>query len=168
MIFILNMVVVIQVYGLSPWLSGKEFACQHRICRRCSSIPGSWRSPGGGNGNPPQYCCLENPMDRGVWQPMVHGVTKSRTWLNDWAQSINAQEWQYTSIYNYQSSLSGALKMCVNYTSTKVTFPGKNVPYWTKKGSDHWCSHIFSKSNLGTKVGWTTEKMLNLKWSFQE
>ena len=40
-------------------------------------IPGSGRSPGGGHGNPLQYSCLENPMDRGAWQIMVHGVTKS-------------------------------------------------------------------------------------------
>ena len=40
------------------------------------SIPGSGRSPGGGNGNPLQYSCLENPMDRGAWQATVHGVTK--------------------------------------------------------------------------------------------
>ena len=46
-----------------------------------SSIPGSGRSPGGGHGNPLQYPCLENPMDRGVWQAAVHGVTKSQTWL---------------------------------------------------------------------------------------
>ena len=38
-------------------------------------IPGSERSPGGGNGNPLQYCCLENPMDRGAWWATVHGVT---------------------------------------------------------------------------------------------
>ena len=42
-------------------------------------IPGSGRSPGEGNGNPLQYSCLENPMDRGVWQPTVHGVAKSWT-----------------------------------------------------------------------------------------
>ena len=42
-----------------------------------SSIPGSGRSPGEGNGNPLQYSCLENPMDRGVWQATVHRVTKS-------------------------------------------------------------------------------------------
>ena len=36
--------------------------------------PGLGRSPGGGNGNPLQYSCLENPMDREVWQTMVHGV----------------------------------------------------------------------------------------------
>ena len=41
------------------------------------SIPGSGRSPGGGNGNPLQYSCLENPMDREVWQDTVHGVTES-------------------------------------------------------------------------------------------
>ena len=42
-------------------------------------IPGSGRSPGGGNGNPLQYSCLENPMDRGAWGATVHGVAKSRT-----------------------------------------------------------------------------------------
>ena len=47
------------------------------------SIPGSGRSPGGGNGNPLQYSCLENSMDRGAWQATVHGVTKSRTRLSD-------------------------------------------------------------------------------------
>ena len=47
------------------------------------SIPGSGRSPGGGNGNPFQYSCLENPMDRGDWQGIVHGVTKSRIGLSD-------------------------------------------------------------------------------------
>ena len=40
-------------------------------------IPGLGRSPGGGNGNPFQYSCLKNPMDRGAWMVMVHGVVKS-------------------------------------------------------------------------------------------
>ena len=43
------------------------------------SIPGSGRSPEGGHGNPLQYSCLENPMDRGAWLAAVHGVAKSRT-----------------------------------------------------------------------------------------
>ena len=47
------------------------------------SIPGSERSPGGGRGNPLQYSCLENPMDREIWQAIVHGVTKNPTWLLD-------------------------------------------------------------------------------------
>ena len=40
-------------------------------------IPGSGRSSGGGNGNPLQYSCLKNPMDRGVWWVTVHGVSES-------------------------------------------------------------------------------------------
>ena len=43
--------------------------------------PGSERSPGEGNGNPLQYSCLENPMDRGAWWATAHGVAKSRTRL---------------------------------------------------------------------------------------
>ena len=42
------------------------------------SIPGSGRSPGGGNSNPLQYSCLENPMGRGAWRATVHGVAKSQ------------------------------------------------------------------------------------------
>ena len=45
--------------------------------RDVSSIPGSGRSPGGGHGNPLQYSCLENSMDRGSWQATVHRVIKS-------------------------------------------------------------------------------------------
>ena len=41
--------------------------------------PGSGRSPGGGNSSPLQYSCLENPMDRGVWQAAVQGFAKSHT-----------------------------------------------------------------------------------------
>ena len=47
------------------------------------SIPGLGKSPGGGNGNPLQYSCLDNPMDRGAWRATVHGVAKSQTQLSD-------------------------------------------------------------------------------------
>ena len=49
--------------------------------RDAGSIPGSGRSAGEGNGNPLQYACQENPMDRGAWWATVHGVAKSRTRL---------------------------------------------------------------------------------------
>ena len=51
------------------------------------SIPGSGRSPGEGNGNPPQYSCLENPMEGGSWWATVHGVAKSQTGLSDFTHS---------------------------------------------------------------------------------
>ena len=47
--------------------------------RDASLIPGSGRSPGGGRGNPLQYSCLENSMERGDWQDIVHGVANSQT-----------------------------------------------------------------------------------------
>ena len=46
-------------------------------------IPGLGRYPGGGNDNPLQYNCLENPMDRGAWWATVHGAMESRTQLSD-------------------------------------------------------------------------------------
>ena len=45
------------------------------------SLPGSGRSPGGGHGNPLQYSCLENAMNRGAWRASVHRVAKNRTQL---------------------------------------------------------------------------------------
>ena len=61
----------------SPWLSGKEFVCDAGDPGDSGLIPGSGRYPGGGNSNPLQYSCLENPMDRGVWRAAVHRVSKS-------------------------------------------------------------------------------------------
>ena len=62
--------------GLPWWLSSKEFTCN---AGDGGSIPGSGRSPGGADGNQPQYSCLENPMDRGAWWATVHRVAKSWT-----------------------------------------------------------------------------------------
>ena len=52
------------------------------------SIPGLGRSPGGGNGNPLEYSCLENPIERGFWQATVHGVRKSQS---DMTEATNTQ-----------------------------------------------------------------------------
>ena len=60
---------------------GKESACN--AAEGLDLIPGLGTSPGGGHGNPLQYSCLENPLDRGAWWATVHGVAKSRTRLSD-------------------------------------------------------------------------------------
>ena len=60
------------------WLSGKNLSAHVGDTRDSGSIPGMGRSAVG-NGNPLQYSCLENPMDRGAWQATIHGVTKSQT-----------------------------------------------------------------------------------------
>ena len=68
---------------LPRWLSGKEFACNEGGAGDAGLIPGLGRFLGVGNSNPLQYSCLENPMDRGAWRAIVHGVTKSRTRLSN-------------------------------------------------------------------------------------
>ena len=65
--------IVFSTAELSSWLYGKEST---RQVGDTSLISGLGRSPGEGNGNPLQYSCLENPVDRGVWQATVYGVAK--------------------------------------------------------------------------------------------
>ena len=65
--------------GLPGGTDGKEFACN---AGDLNSIPGSGRSPEEWNGNPLQYSCLENSMDRGAWRATVHEVVKSWTRLS--------------------------------------------------------------------------------------
>ena len=60
--------------------AGKETTCN---AGDLGSIPGLGRSPGKGDGYPFQYSCLQNPMDRGTWRAIVHGVAKSQTQLSD-------------------------------------------------------------------------------------
>ena len=62
--------------GFPGGSDGKESACN---AGDSGSVPGLGRYPGEGNGNILQYSCLENSMDRGAWQALVHGVTKSCT-----------------------------------------------------------------------------------------
>ena len=60
----------------------KNLPANAEDCSDAGLIPGWGRSPGGGNGNPLQYSCLENSMDRGAWWTVVPGVTKSQTQLS--------------------------------------------------------------------------------------
>ena len=71
----------VTLYRRLPYSSDdKESACN---AGDLGLIPGSGRSPGEGNGNPLQYSCLENPIDRGAWRTTVMELQKSRTRLSD-------------------------------------------------------------------------------------
>ena len=70
------LIICIKYLELPKWHSVKESVCQTGVL---GLIPGSERSPGGGNFNPLQYSCLENPMDKEAWQVIVHWVAKSLT-----------------------------------------------------------------------------------------
>ena len=70
----------IKQLGFPCGSDGKEYTCN---VGDLGSVPRSGRSPGEGNGNPLQYSCLENSMDRGAWQATVHWVAKYQTWLSN-------------------------------------------------------------------------------------
>ena len=81
---------------------GKESACN---AGDQGLIPGSGRSPREGNGNPLQYSCLENPVDRGAWSATVHGVTQSWTQLKPLSMRVcigegNGNPLQYSCLEN--------------------------------------------------------------------
>ena len=78
MIVSLSFHLSIHLSGLPCGSVGKESSCD---AGDTGSIPRPGRSPGGGPGNPLQYSSLENPMDRGAWWAIVHGVTESRAQL---------------------------------------------------------------------------------------
>ena len=84
--------------------------------RDVGSIPGSGRSPGGGNDNPLQYSCLENPMDRGASWAIVHGVPKSQTQQSYWA-------WTHTQIHIHTYTVLALLSMfcCFLKFASKIT-----------------------------------------------
>ena len=73
--------------GFTGGSLSKESTCSTEDAGDVGSIPGSGRSPRGGNGNPLQHSCLENPMGRGPRWVIVHGVAKSQTQLRDLAHA---------------------------------------------------------------------------------
>ena len=75
--------------GPPRWHTIKNQPSHAGDARELGSIPGSGRSAGGGHGNPLQYSCLENSMDRGAWQAIVHGVAKIPTHLSDSTHTVS-------------------------------------------------------------------------------
>ena len=97
--------------GFPGGTSGKEPTCQCRRLRGAGFIPGSGRSSGEGHGNPLQYSCLENSVDREAWRAIVHRVAKSRTWLR----------WLSTHADTFILSFLGSCKGC------RVSMPGTGM-----------------------------------------
>ena len=81
--YIILIILYVAIQFILDFLGGSDGKVSVYNVGDPGSIPGLRRSPGEGNGNPLQYYCLENPMDRGAWQATVHEVAKSRTRLSD-------------------------------------------------------------------------------------
>ena len=121
-----------------------------------SSIPGLGRSPGGGRGNPLQYSCLENPMDRGAWRARVHRVAKSRAQLK-WLSTHT----QMYILLKY-SILPGKLvdKCCPK--------PRKRPPPSQPPNSSSGRTFIFPAFPLATELlkTWVTRDHEGLHWRY--
>ena len=88
------------------------------------SIPGSGRSPGGGRGSPLQCSCLESPVERGTWQGMVHGVTKSWTWLSTGRSSLQLLVYGNCHINAKSPSPSVSVRNWRDVRSVRCELPG--------------------------------------------
>ena len=108
-------------WGFLGGTSGKEFACQCRRHRAVGLIAGLGRPPGGEYGNPLQYSCLENFMDRGAWQAIVYRVIESQTGLK--------RQHARTDLHNWIPSYHGmVISMCFSFfTLFKASIYGSSL-----------------------------------------
>ena len=87
-------------WRLPWWLSSKEATCCAGDTGDAGLIPEWGRSPGGGSGNPLQYSCLENPMDRGAWRAEVH-----KRVAKNWTQLKRRRQWHPTPVLSPGKSM---------------------------------------------------------------
>ena len=114
----------------------KESTCSAGDTGDACSIPGLGTSPGGENGNPLQYSCLENPMDRGAWWARVQRVAKSRTWLST-RMSVNCKRF----VWGWAKTLR-----CRTLQALCLALPRQISP-WSPPPEMH---NEFSLDELGT------------------
>ena len=97
-------------------LVAKNLPTKGRDVRDMGLIPGSRRSPGGGNGNPLQYCCLENPVDRAAWWTTIYSVTESRTWLKWLSMNVYSYDLNFVlcNSWNYSVFFLKGMWLCTN------------------------------------------------------
>ena len=100
--------------GLLPWWLRWLTVCR---AEDLGSIPGLGRFPGEGKGNPPQYSCLENSMDRGSWQATVHWVAKSQTRFHTIYPTNSSEIWKSLESW---SLMALTMKTCLWYFIHKL------------------------------------------------
>ena len=120
-------------------------------------IAGSGRAPGGGHGNPLQFSCLENPMDRGARQATVHRVTKSWTplkWFSTKAKIYVLKPWQVWNVLALVPFVSVICYCIMNYSKTK-----------NFKISVHWSLPSFwGQESRSGWAGWFWLRGLSMRW----
>ena len=138
----------------------KNLPANTRNAKDAGSIPGSRRSPGGGNGYSLQYSCLENSMNRGAWWAAVDGVAKSQTRLSAWAYTYShtlvncvtskqdeevqgSGKWSEVTCPRYQVRSGRPLvtSLCMTalwYQQTKLPLPLRREGHSSLQGGTVW------------------------------
>ena len=124
--------------GFPDGSTGKESACNAGDIGDRGSIPRSGKYPRGGNGNPLQCSCLENPRDGGAWWAAVHGVAQSRTRLKRLSSSSSSNEALTYELFH----LSKLLHMLNNCRMVDLEF-FDNFSCCHKRIGLHDCSQLF-------------------------
>ena len=106
-------------------------------------IPGSGRSPGEVNGNPLQFSCLGNSMDRGAWRAAVHGVPKSRTRLSG-----------FTFTFHFHALEK---EMATHSSVLAWRIPGTEEPSGLPSMGSHWVGHDWSDLAGSRRHDWMAE-----------
>ena len=107
---------------------GKQPSCNTGDARDERSIPGSVRSPGGGHGNPHQYFCLENSIDRGAWWTIVYRLTKSWTRLR-WL-STHTHTYIITNNHKHSDLKQYKILFYFGDKNFKISFTGSTSSCW--------------------------------------
>ena len=131
----------------SPWaFSGnsdsKESACS---AGDPGLIPELRRFPIEWNGNPLQYSCLENPMDRGAWWVTVHGVAKSRIWLSDQQGGITRGPWQGGAGWPPPTCKTTDQDSILWKSPMWKRNGWEQNQNWARKGKQRWCKQKVKK-----------------------
>ena len=143
------------------WLTGQESSCQNRRHGRHGFNPLVGRSPRVGNGNPFQYSCLENSMDREAWWNTIHGVAKTPTQLSKHEHSLWKIHPNWVTDFQGFRWLSGKEYTCQCRSCrfdpwvVKIPWRGRNGnPLWyscleNQRVRHDWaCTHITPLSHL--------------------
>ena len=134
-------------------------------------MPGSGRSPGEGHGKPLQYSCLENPMDRGAWRAIVHGVAKSQAWLT------NIHNNHYLIVLHIQKNFFACSQPCLTLCSPVDCCPPDfsvhgilqaRIPEWVVIPFSRGSSRPRDRTRVSHIAGrfftiWATEYLLYMK-----
>ena len=116
------------------------------------SIPGSGRSPGVGNGNPLQYSCLENSMDRGVWQATIHGIARSWTQVSDLST-------QTETLFPLNTSSPARLALLLLFQHTHFSFHTPSGDFFFFFSLNNWtrsfCLAFKARKSIWFRTSWT-------------